>query len=204
MKKKITLIILIFLISCTQNISKKNDEMILKQYKGALETFYSYIDKLNNNELNEENMKKIFNETFSFSGSPNLNFSNINDLTTFYNSIRNETYPFICSPDNFNILKFEKLSLLPLTENSVMLSLLDVFHCSDKKIPRYKMSFIYTLIFDVNKNTWLMNNLIEILPENYPEDWIKVKIKEKVKYDGKVEIKDLITLQASKLAKGEK
>ena len=66
------------------------------------------------------------------------------------------------------------------------------------------MSFIYTLIFDINKNTWLMNNLIEILPENYPEDWIKVKIKEKVKYDGKVEIKDLITLQASKLAKGEK
>ena len=97
-------------------------------------------------------------------GDPNTVFSSITEITQAYNGIRNQTYPFICSPYEFNELKLAKLSYLPLTK-TVNIALLDVFLCSDKQIPSYKMSFIYHLVFDESKGKWLMNTLTEVHPE---------------------------------------
>ena len=108
---------------------------------------------LNDNELNEKNLSSLFSENFSISltGNPNLTFQNISDFTKSWNAIRNKTYSFICSPEKFSELKFAKISIQPLIDNSVMLALLNVFYCSADHIPQYKMCFIYTLLFDENE-----------------------------------------------------
>ena len=59
------------------------------------------------NELSEENVAKYFNKNFSITGMPNAQFPSIEMLSGVYNQIRNNTYPFICSPYDFNILKFD-------------------------------------------------------------------------------------------------
>tara|TARA_S200000501_G_scaffold155619_1_gene146828 strand:- start:20882 stop:21451 length:570 start_codon:yes stop_codon:yes gene_type:complete len=179
---------------------------VVEQYRGALDTFFDYVDILNDNELNEKNLSSLFSEKFSISmiGNPNLTFQNISDFTKSWNAIRNETYSFICSPEKFSELKFAKISIQPLRDNSVMLALLDVFYFSADHIPQYKMCFIYTLLFDENEEIWLMSNLIELLPKNYPENWLEVNVPNNYLYDGSVPIEELKPLLASKLASGEK
>ena len=49
-----------------------------------------------------------------------------------------------------------------------------------------------------------MSNLIELLPKNYPENWLEVNVPNNYLYDGSVPIEELKPLLASKLASGEK
>ena len=54
----------------------------------ALDTFFDYVDILNDNELNEKNLSSLFSEKFSISmiGNPNLTFQNISDFTKSWNA----------------------------------------------------------------------------------------------------------------------
>ena len=174
-------------------------------YSGAFETFYNYIDTLNDNELSEEKMNQLFSSNFSMIiGNPTLTLSNISNLTAVYNDIRNNTYSFICSPYEFNELKLFKLSYMPLTKNSVNIGLLDVFLCSENRTPSYKMAFIYNLVFDESKQKWLMNALTEVNPKNYPFEWKQVEIRKSFKYNGEKSIDEIQPLLASELVKGNK
>ena len=193
--------------SCSNNTQSEmqNFSKIDENYLTAFDTFYAYIETLNKNELSEKKIGELFSENFSMSlGNPALFLSNIPQITTVYNSIRNENYPFICSPYEFNELKLSKLSYLPLTKNSVNIALMDVFLCSEKKIPSYRMAFIYQLIYDESKGKWLMNRLTEVDIKYYPLEWNQVEIRKSFKYDGNVKIDEIKPLLASKLNKGEK
>ena len=205
MKKLLLISSLLLLIFCeNQPKTIDNNIEIIEKYNGAFDTFYSYINILNSNELSEENVAKYFNENFSITGMPNAQFPSIEILSGVYNQIRNNTYPFICSPYDFNVLKFDKLSILPLTDKSVNVSLLDVFYCSEEKIPQYKMCFIYTLIYDDDRGSWFFNNLTELDPKNYPLNWIQVEVAENHKYNNERPISELKPLLASELMKGKK
>tara|TARA_B100000212_G_scaffold82588_2_gene59515 strand:- start:8122 stop:8355 length:234 start_codon:yes stop_codon:yes gene_type:complete len=72
-------------------------------------------------------MNDLFSEGFCFVGQPNLFFSNISETTGFYNAVRNEEYPAICSPYDFEALKIARISYIPVEENSVLIGLIDVF-----------------------------------------------------------------------------
>jgi hypothetical protein len=120
------------------------------------------------------------------------------EITDFYVSIRNKTYPIICHPHKFTALKPHKLSYLPMTENSVKIALLDVFITTPNKTPRKKMSFIYSLVFDENKDARLFNSIEELRVRNYPK-WNEVKIRGEFKYDLKVPINKLEPLLASEI-----
>ena len=98
---------------------KSKDTKEATAYQGAFDTFYKYIETLNRNELTDENIKKLFNINFCFSGSPNLILSDHAEIKTFYNSIRNGIYPKICHPHKFSALKLHKLAYLPMTERFV-------------------------------------------------------------------------------------
>jgi len=188
--------------SCS-NITKseiQNFSKIDENYLRAFDTFYNYIETLNKNELSEEKIGELFNENFSMSlGTPNLFLDSISQIKNVYNSIRNENYPSICSPYEFNELKLSKLSYQPLTKNSVNIALMDVFLCSEKKIPSYKMSFIYQLIYDESKGIWLLNRLTEVDTNNYPLEWNQVEIRESFKYNGIKKIDEIKPLLASEL-----
>ena len=188
--------------SCS-NITKseiQNFSKIDENYLRAFDTFYNYIETLNKNELSEEKIGELFNENFSMSlGTPNLFLDSISQIKNVYNSIRNENYPSICSPYEFNELKLFKLSYQPLTKNSVNIALMDVFLCSEKKIPSYKMSFIYQLIYDESKGIWLLNRLTEVDTNNYPLEWNQVEIRESFKYNGIKKIDEIKPLLASEL-----
>ena len=188
--------------SCS-NITKSEIQSFSKideNYLRAFDTFYNYIETLNKNELSEEKIGELFNENFSMSlGTPNLFLDSISQIKNIYNSIRNENYPSICSPYEFNELKLFKLSYQPLTKNSVNIALMDVFLCSEKKIPSYKMSFIYQLIYDEFKGTWLLNRLTEVDTNNYPLEWNQVEIRESFKYNGIRKIDEIKPLLASEL-----
>ena len=188
--------------SCS-NITKseiQNFSKIDENYLRAFDTFYNYIETLNKNELSEEKIGDLFNENFSMSlGTPNLFLDSISQIKNVYNSIRNENYPSICSPYEFNELKLSKLSYQPLTKNSVNIALMDVFLCSEKKIPSYKMSFIYQLIYDESKGIWLLNRLTEVDTNNYPLEWNQVEIRESFKYNGIKKIDEIKPLLASEL-----
>ena len=197
----------LLLISCENRESSYKIDSFQKiddNYKGAFKTFYKYISKLNKNDLSEEVMSEFFNENFSIIGDPNAVFSSITEITQAYNGIRNQTYPFICSPYEFNELKLAKLSYLPLTKKTVNIALLDVFLCSDKQTPSYKMSFIYHLVFDESKGKWLMNTLTEVHPENYPFHWKQIEVQETHKYLNEKKLTDIAPLLASSLMKGKK
>lgn len=188
--------------SCS-NITKseiQNFSKIDENYIRAFDTFYNYIETLNKNELSEEKIGELFNENFSMSlGTPNLFLDSISQIKNVYYSIRNENYPSICSPYEFNELKLFKLSYQPLTKNSVNIALMDVFLCSEKKIPSYKMSFIYQLIYDESKGIWLLNRLTEVDTNNYPLEWNQVEIRESFKYNGIKKIDEIKPLLASEL-----
>ena len=134
-----SLLFLSLIISCysCSNINQseiQNFSKIDENYKGAFDTFYNYIETLNKNELSEKKIGELFNENFSMSlGNQTLFPATISQITTVYNSIRNENYSFICSPYDFNELKLSKLSYQSLTKNSVNIALMDVFLCSEKK-----------------------------------------------------------------------
>ena len=154
-----------------------------KLYSGAFETFYDYIATINKNELTRDKMSEFFNVNFSMIiGNPTLTLPTITEITAVYNDIRTNTYSFICSPSEFNELKLSKLSYMPLTKNSVNIALLDVFLCSENRVPSYKMAFIYNLVFDESKDKWLMNTLTELNPKNYPDNWKQVEIRDSFKY----------------------
>ena len=193
-------------ISCDNKSDKTQPFSTLDEiYSGAFETFYKYIETLNDNELSEEKMNQLFSSNFSMIiGNPTLTLSNISNLTAVYNDIRNNTYSFICSPYEFNELKLFKLSYMPLTKNSVNIGLLDVFLCSENRTPSYKMAFIYNLVFDESKQKWLMNALTEVNPKNYPFEWKQVEIRESFKYIGEKSIDEIQPLLASELVKGNK
>ena len=193
----------LILSSSCSNITQseiQNFSKIDENYLRAFDTFYNYIETLNKNELSEEKIGELFNENFSMSlGTPNLFLDSISQITNVYNSIRNENYPSICSPYEFNELKLFKLSYQPLTKNSVNIALMDVFLCSEKKIPSYKMSFIYQLIYDESKGIWLLNRLTEVDTNNYPLEWNQVEIRESFKYNGIKKIDEIKPLLASEL-----
>ena len=193
----------LILSSSCSNITQseiQNFSKIDENYLRAFDTFYNYIETLNKNELSEEKIGELFNENFSMSlGTPNLFLDSISQITNVYNSIRNENYPSICSPFEFNELKLFKLSYQPLTKNSVNIALMDVFLCSEKKIPSYKMSFIYQLIYDESKGIWLLNRLTEVDTNNYPLEWNQVEIRESFKYNGIKKIDEIKPLLASEL-----
>ena len=174
-------------------------------YSGAFETFYDYIATINKNELTHDKMSEFFNVNFSMIiGNPTLTLPTITEITAVYNDIRTNTYSFICSPFEFNELKLSKLSYMPLTKNSVNIALLDVFLCSENRVPSYKMAFIYNLVFDESKDKWLMNTLIELNPKNYPDNWKQVEIRDSFKYINEKENNDIKPLLASELIKGNK
>ena len=168
------------------------------QYKGAFDTFYNYIRILNNNELTEKNIRNLLNENFCFKGNPNLVLSTHEDITKFYHSIRNKTYPTICHPYKFTALKLYKLSYLPLTENSVKIALLDVFVTTPNNTPRKKMSFIYSLVFNEGNDSWFLNSIEELRVKNYPK-WNEVEIRNEFKYSLKIPISKLKPLLASEI-----
>ena len=168
------------------------------QYKSAFDTFYNYIRILNKNDLTEKNIRKLFNENFCFKGNPNLVLSTHEDITKFYHSIRNKTYPTICHPHKFTALKLHKLSYLPLTKNSVKIALLDVFITTPNNTPRKKMSFIYSLVFNEENDSWLFNSIEELRVKNYPK-WNEVKIRDEFKYSLKIPINKLEPLLASEI-----
>ena len=154
----IVVISLMINLSCSKIIESSKSSVISEvpeNYLGAFDTFYKYISALNKNELTENIMSQFFNENFSIIGNPNVLFSTISEISKAYNGIRNNTYPFICSPNEFQNLKLAKLAYLPLTKNSINIALLDVFLCSPDKTPSYKMCFIYQLIFDESKKSGL-------------------------------------------------
>jgi hypothetical protein len=176
-----------------------------KLYSGAFETFYDYIATINKNELTHDKMSEFFNVNFSMIiGNPTLTLPTITEITAVYNDIRTNTYSFICSPSEFNELKLSKLSYMPLTKNSVNIALLDVFLCSENRVPSYKMAFIYNLVFDESKDKWLMNTLTELNPKNYPDNWKQVEIRDSFKYINENENNDIKPLLASELIKGNK
>ena len=202
-----SLLFLSLIISCysCSNINQseiQNFSKIDESYQGAFDTFYNYIETLNKNELSEKKIGELFNENFSMSlGNQTLFPATISQITTVYNSIRNENYSFICSPYDFNELKLSKLSYQSLTKNSVNIALMDVFLCSEKKIPSYRMSFIYQLIYDESKGKWLLNRLTEVDTNNYPLEWNQVEIRESFKYNGIIKIDEIKPLLASELRK---
>jgi len=138
--KNILLILLTtsIIASCQNQSTESSKNMVISEvpenYLGAFDTFYKYISALNKNELTENIMSQFFNENFSIIGNPNVSFSTISEISKAYNGIRNNTYPFICSPNEFQNLKLAKLAYLPLTKNSINIALLDVFLCSPDKL----------------------------------------------------------------------
>ena len=70
-----------------------------------------------------------------------------------------------------------------------------------KKIPSYRMSFIYQLIYDESKGKWLLNRLTEVDTNNYPLEWNQVEIRESFKYNGIIKIDEIKPLLASELRK---
>jgi len=200
MKHILISIAAIFSLYCQLIAEEKANSFSQKehQYKDAFDTFYNYISILNKNELTEENIRNLFNENFCFHGNPNLILSTHEDIKNFYHSIRNKTYPAICHPHKFTALKLHKLSYLPLTENSVKIALLDVFVTTPNNTPRKKMSFIYSLVFNKNKNSWLMNSIEEVRVKNYPV-WNEVDIRNELKYSLKIPINKLKPLLASEI-----
>lgn len=209
MKKLVMLFLFISLLSTScikKNESKTtNYSSIENEYLGAFDTFYKYIKTLNENKLSNEKMAELFNINFSMIiGNPTLNLSSLPEIVGVYNDIRNNTYSFICDPYDFNELKLAKLSYLPLTKKSVNIGLLDVFLCSENRIPSYKMAFIYNLIYDESKEKWLMNALTEVNPKYYPTDWRQVEIRDYFRYNGENEVNEIKPLLASELMKGNK
>ena len=203
----IVVISLMINLSCQKTTESSKSSVISKvpeNYLGAFDTFYKYISALNKNELTENIMSQFFNEKFSIIGNPNVSFSTISEISKAYNGIRNNTYPFICSPNEFQNLKLAKLAYLPLTKNSINIALLDVFLCSPDKTPSYKMCFIYQLVFDESKKKWLMNTLTELNPINYPLEWNQIEIMDPHKYVQNIELSQLTPLLASELMKGNK
>ena len=86
MKTFYVLSIISLFISCHRNkVDNPAYFEIVEQYRGALDTFFDYVDILNDNELNEKNLSSLFSEKFSISliGNPNLTFQNISDFTKF-------------------------------------------------------------------------------------------------------------------------
>jgi hypothetical protein len=199
--KHILITIAVAFAICGQLLAEDNVNGIRKiepGYKGAFDTFYKYISTVNKNELSEEKIKKLFTTNFCFLGNPNLVLSTHKEISDFYVSIRNKTYPIICHPHKFIALKLHKLSYLPITENSVKIALLDVFITTPNKTPRKKMSFIYSLVFDKNSDAWLFNSIGELRVKNYPK-WTEVRIRDKFKYNLKVPISKLKPLLASEI-----
>ena len=200
MKHILITIAAIFSLYCQLIAEEKANSFSQKehQYKDAFDTFYNYISILNKNELTEENIRNLFNENFCFHGNPNLILSTHEDIKNFYHSIRNKTYPAICHPHKFTALKLHKLSYLPLTENYVKIALLDVFVTTPNNTPRKKMSFIYSLVFNKDKDSWLMNSIEEVRVKNYPV-WNEVEIRNEFKYSLKIPINKLKPLLASEI-----
>ena len=63
----IILISLIICCSCSKKIDSSKSSIIsevAENYSGAFDTFYNYINTLNNNELRENIMSGFFNENF--------------------------------------------------------------------------------------------------------------------------------------------
>ena len=170
------------------------------KYKGALDTLFEYWDSLNANELSEERMKDLFSEEFCFVGQPSLFLNNISETTVFYNTVRNEVYPAICSPYDFVALKINRLSYLPVAENSVFIGLMDVFITTPNQTPRVAMAFAYNLVFDEEKGKWLMNSLINFSVDSYPKNWIQLNVKPRWKYDGRKPIQELKKILAEEVS----
>ena len=168
-----------------------NEKTMELKYAGSLETFYKYIKILIENEITEEEMKKLFNNNFSFTGNPNRVFPTVSEITKFYNGIRNDRYSEMCHPYKFATLKFDKLSYFPLSEKSVMIALLDIFHTTPNQTPRFKMAFIYTLTYNDEQKAWLFNNLTRLDVDLFPKNWIEVEIREGFKYDSEMPLNEL-------------
>ena len=86
-----------------------------------------------------------------------------------------------------------------MTERFVKIALLDVFLTTPNETPRYKMSFIYSLVYDDKKESWLMNGLEEVQVKNYPNNWKQLEVRKQFKYDKKVPISELKPLLASEI-----
>ncbi len=198
MLRNILIFVLIGLATIPSRGSSSGSEIDLK-YKGALDTLFEYWDSLNANELSEERMKDLFSEEFCFVGRPNLFFNNISETTVFYNTVRNEVYPAICSPYDFVAVKINRLSYLPVAENSVFIGLMDVFITTPNQTPRVAMAFAYNLVFDEEKGKWLMNSLINFSVDSYPKNWIQLNVEPRWKYDGRKPIQELRKIQAEEV-----
>ena len=73
MKHNILIILISLLIncSCSKKIDSSKSSIISgvpENYLGAFDTFYNYINALNDNELSENIMSGFFNENFSIIG----------------------------------------------------------------------------------------------------------------------------------------
>jgi len=170
---------------------------IERRYKGALETFYRYWEKLNQNELSKEVMSGLFSEQFCFVGNPTVSFSNISETTAFYNSVRNKIYPAISSPFEFQSLKIYKLAYQPVSKDSVLLSLIDVFHTTPNQTPRKTMCFAYNLIFNKEKGKWLMNSLINFSVDSFPSNWGQIEVADRWKYRKGPPVEELQSILAA-------
>lgn len=167
------------------------------RYKGALETFYRYWEKLNQNELSKEVMSGLFSEQFCFVGNPTVSFSNISETTAFYNSVRNKIYPAISSPFEFQSLKIYKLAYQPVSKDSVLLSLIDVFHTTPNQTPRKTMCFAYNLVFNKEKGKWLMNSLINFSVDSFPSNWGQIEVADRWKYRKGPPVEELQSILAA-------
>ena len=167
------------------------------RYEGALKTFYNYWGILNLNELSEKEMGGLFSEQFCFVGNPTIAFSNIGDTTAFYNSVRNEIYPAISSPYEFQSLKIYKMAYQPVSDDSVLLSLIDVFHTTPNQTPRKTMCFTYNLVFNKEKGKWLMNSLINFSVDSFPSNWRPIDVAERWAYRNGPPIEELQSIMAA-------
>ena len=199
MLRKVLILVLVGLATISSASSSIGSDIDPK-YKGALDTLFEYWDSLNANELSEERMRDLFSEEFCFVGQPNLFFNNISETTGFYNAVRNEVYPAICSPYDFEALKIMRISYLPVEENSVLIGLIDVFLTTPNQTPRVAMAFAYNLVFDENKGKWLMNSLLNFSVDSYPTKWKQLAVEPRWKYNNQKPVEELRQILAREVS----
>ena len=61
------------------------------------------------------------------------------------------------------------------------------------------MSFIYSLVYDDKKESWLMNCLEEVQVKNYPNNWKQLEVRKEFKYDKNISVSELKPLLASEI-----
>ncbi len=186
-----------FLIAFLSIVGRGAASDVDSRYKGALETFYLYWETLNQNKISEEVMGGLFSKQFCFVGNPTVSFSTIKETTAFYKSVRNEIYPAISSPFEFQSLKIYKLAYQPVAKDSVLLALIDVFHTSPNQTPRKAMCFAYNLVLDKEQGKWLLNSLINFSVGSFPSNWIPIEVEDRWAYRDGPPVEELQSILAA-------